>query len=205
MGMKKQQILIMLRSFKHINHWHQKHLIFFLKFWNAVRRSDIRTWTYDYNKTLDPKAIISIGIAPIELDRHAGQYNSSLGYHSNSGRVYTSWKAHANTLGLQYGEGNTIAIYVTYFGEHCSTVLLYYNNFPIATRYDWWNEMVKKIYWWIFRYHFEENKERYLPTITFSGGHVDVSVLWPEAVERLPSIPDVLNSFLSSEWIWIVF
>jgi len=27
--------------------------------------------------------------------------------------------------------------------------------------------------------------------LTFSGGRVDVSVLWPEAVEQLPAIADV--------------
>ncbi len=31
--------------------------------------------------------------------------------------------------------GNTVAIYVTYFGEHLSTALFYYDNFPVATRY----------------------------------------------------------------------
>ncbi len=50
--------------------------------------------------------------------------------------MYTSWKANANTLGYQYGKGNTVAIHVTYFGEYSSTVLIYYNNFPIATRYE---------------------------------------------------------------------
>jgi hypothetical protein len=43
----------------------------------------------------------------------------------------------------------------------------------------------------VFRYHFEENKQQYLPTITFSGGQVDVSVVWPDSIERLPSITDV--------------
>ncbi len=54
------------------------------------------------------------------------------------------------------------------------------------------------MYWSIFfinrfsiRYHFEANKNRFLPTLTFSGGRVDVSVLWPEAVEQLPAITDV--------------
>jgi len=50
--------------------------------------------------------------------------------------VSSSWKANANTLGYQYGKGNTVAIHVTYFGEYFSTVLIYYNNFPIATRYE---------------------------------------------------------------------
>jgi len=103
----------------------------------VVRQSDISIKKKSYsNQTSDPNAIISIGIAPIDIDRHAGQYNNSLGYHNNTGRVYTSWKSHANTLGLEYGKGNTVAIYVTYFGEHMSTVLIYYNNFPIATRYN---------------------------------------------------------------------
>ncbi|CAF4700344.1 unnamed protein product, partial [Rotaria magnacalcarata] len=121
----------------------------------------------------DPNAILAVGVAPLDINSHTGQYNNSLGYHNNTGRVYTSWKVHANTLGLQYGKGNTVAIYVTYFGERLSTALLYYDNFPVATRY-----------------HFEANKERFLPTITFSGGRVDISVLWPEAVEQLPSIID---------------
>jgi hypothetical protein len=48
-----------------------------------------------------------------------------------------------------------------------------------------------------FRYHFEAIKGRFLPTLTFSGGRVDVSVIWPEAVEQLPAITDVYNLFLS--------
>lgn len=55
---------------------------------------------------LDALAVLSVGIAPAEItDTHAGQFNNSLGYHNNTGRVYTSWKVHANTLGLQYGKG----------------------------------------------------------------------------------------------------
>jgi len=42
-----------------------------------------------------------------------------------------------------------------------------------------------------FRYHFEENKEQFLPTITFSGGQVDVSVYWPDAIDQLPSVTSV--------------
>jgi hypothetical protein len=57
-------------------------------------------------------------------------------------------------------------------------VLIYHDNSPIATRY-----------------HFEEDKERFLPTITFSGGRVDVSVIWPDAIQRIPSIIDVKKSF----------
>ncbi|CAF0900115.1 unnamed protein product [Rotaria sp. Silwood1] len=128
----------------------------------------------------DPNAIIAVGIAPSDINSHAGQYNNSLGYHNNTGRVYTSWKVHANTLGLQYGKGNTVAIYVTYFGQYLSTALFYYDSFPVATRY-----------------HFESNKERFFPTLTFSGGRVDVSILWPEAVEQLPSITDIPIS----QWI----
>lgn len=129
----------------------------------------------------DPNAVIAIGVAPIDIiDAHAGQYNNSLGYHNNTGRVYTSWKVHANTLGLQYGKGNSVALYMTYFGEHLSTALFYYDNFPVATRY-----------------HFEANKERFLPTITFTGGRVDISVLWPEAVEQLPATADIPIS----QWI----
>lgn len=31
--------------------------------------------------------------------------------------------------------GNTVAIYVTYFGEHLSTALLFFDTFPVATRF----------------------------------------------------------------------
>jgi hypothetical protein len=134
MEIKKQQISIKLRLFKHVNHLHLMRLIFLLKFRNAVRF--YVQILLKINTCLDPNAILSVGIAPLDLDKHSGQYNNSLGYHNNTGRIYTSWKAHANTLGLQYGKGNTIAIYVTYFGEHISTVLIYHDNSPIATRYD---------------------------------------------------------------------
>ena len=92
--------------------------------------------------------------------------------------------------------GHTVGVYVTYFGEHLSTVLLYHNNFPVATRYICcqlfflWNENIKFSFF-LFRYHFESNKERFLPTLTFSGGRVDVSVLWQNSVEQLPAITDV--------------
>ncbi|CAF4058119.1 unnamed protein product [Rotaria sordida] len=128
----------------------------------------------------DPNAIISVGIASLDIDKHAGQYNNSLGYHNNTGRIYSSWKIYANTLGLKYGKGNIVAMYVTYFGEHLSTVLIFYDNFPIATRY-----------------HFESNKNRYFPTITFSGGSAIISILWPDSVEQLPSITDMPIS----QWI----
>ncbi len=56
--------------------------------------------------------------------------------------MYTSWKSHANTLGIPYSKDNTVGIYVSYFGEYLSTVIIYYNNFPIATRYDLENKNI---------------------------------------------------------------
>ena len=50
----------------------------------------------------------------------------------------------------------------------------------------------------LIRYHFEAQKERFLPTVTFSGGRAEVSVLWPDAVEHLPSLNDVRSRSLSS-------
>ncbi|CAF2557981.1 unnamed protein product [Rotaria sp. Silwood2] len=140
---------------------------------NQPLTSDAPYFVVEIHKC-DSNAIISVGIASLDIDQHAGQYNNSLGYHNNTGRIYSSWKIHANTLGLKYGKGNTVAMYVTYFGEHLSTVLIFYDNLPIATRY-----------------HFESNKNRYLPTITFSGGYAVISVLWPDAVQQLPSIADM--------------
>lgn len=49
----------------------------------------------------------------------------------------------------------------------------------------------------MFRYHFEGNKEQYFPTITFSNGHAEVLVTWPNAVDKLPSIDEVIHSSLS--------
>ena len=132
MPMREQRIWTRSRSFKHGSHWHRRCRIFSLKFRDAVRYFERKTCHSD--QPLDPNAIISIGIASIDIDRHAGLYNNSLGYHNDTGRIHTSWRAHANTLGVQYGKGNTVGIYVTYFGKRLSTVLIYYNNFPIATR-----------------------------------------------------------------------
>lgn len=101
-----------------------------------------------------PKAILSIGIASSKLDRHTGKrkrirsltineknnhvslghFINTLGYFNNSGRVTTSCKSNANTLGLPYGRGNRIGIYVTHFGRHSSTVLIFRDNVPTATR-----------------------------------------------------------------------
>ena len=50
---------------------------------------------------------IDLDLQLIDPRRILGQYNNSLGYHNNTGRVYTSWKVHANTLGLQYGKGKS--------------------------------------------------------------------------------------------------
>jgi hypothetical protein len=96
-------------------------------------------------ENLDPNAIVSVGIASLDINRHAGQYNNSLGYHNDTGRVYTSWKVHANTLGLPYGKGNKVGIYVTYFGEYYSTVLIFLDNHPVATRYFSRDKEISKI------------------------------------------------------------
>jgi hypothetical protein len=79
------------------------------KFKNAVKEKfHSEIFILFKNKILDPNAVLAVGIAPLDIDFHAGQYNNSLGYHNNTGRVYTSWKVHANTLGLQFGKGKEI-------------------------------------------------------------------------------------------------
>lgn len=79
------------------------------KFKNAVKEKfQSEIFILFKNKILDPNAVLAVGIAPLDIDFHAGQYNNSLGYHNNTGRVYTSWKVHANTLGLQFGKGKEI-------------------------------------------------------------------------------------------------
>ena len=75
---------------------------------------------------LDAMAVLAVGIAPLDIDGHAGQYNNSLGYHNNTGRVYTSWKVHANTLGLQYGKGKR---------RDCRTTMWHRDSF--VRKYGW--------------------------------------------------------------------
>lgn len=283
MEIGKLRISIMLPLFKHDNHWHRSRLIFLSKFINAVRDwcghlSFTRT-----GKLVDANAVIAVGIAPPHIDGHAGeffpllldkrrtqtnvsgQYNNSLGYHNNTGRVYTSWKVHANTLGLQYGKGmfnialipfQTPPLDSRQYRSHLRHIFWWTSihgitllwqlsgsnkvkttrNAHIDTQTegergtkserkrcwqstDWQTRAIKEQHpepiWWKtylltsdsstsgtfqtslsffafeFRYHFEADKDQFLPTITFSGGRVDVSVLWPEAVEQLPSISDV--------------
>ena len=60
---------------------------------------------------------------------------------------------------------------VTNFGTSQSTVLFFHNREPVATRY-----------------HFEKDYSKFLPTITFENGPIEVEVFLPEIIE-FDSIP----------------
>lgn len=50
------------------------------------------------------------------------------------------------------------------------------------------------------RYHFESDVSKYLPTITFENGPIEVEVMWPHAME--PSqIPQLVNKLNKIKWI----
>jgi len=52
----------------------------------------------------------------------------------------------------------------------------------------------------MFRYYFETNKERFLPTVTFSGGPAEVSIRWPNSIDQIPSATNVNSTDLSSNF-----
>ena len=65
---------------------------------------------------------------------------------------------------------------VSYFGVSQSTVVFLHNNEPVATRY-----------------HFESDNSKFLPTITFENGPIEIEVLWQTALEShlIPSFKEV--------------
>lgn len=47
------------------------------------------------------------------------------------------------------------------------------------------------------RYHFESDYSKYLPTITFENGPIEVEVMWPNAIET-SQIPSLIDQVMQS-------
>ena len=68
------------------------------------------------------------------------------------------------------------------FGTSQSTIVFVYNDEPIATRY-----------------HFESDASKFLPTITFENGPIEIEIMWQNAME-----PGFTPAFLKENKInWI--
>ncbi|XP_071113924.1 uncharacterized protein [Haliotis cracherodii] len=118
---------------------------------------------------------ITLGIAgpDIEDDAHPGNWNNSVGYHSDTGKCYTSHNGTANTDGEKFGIGDEFGVLVTYFGSTMSTVTFLKNGQPVATRYL-----------------FETNHSHFLPTIALENGPIDLGLMWPETVVGVPEFTE---------------
>ncbi|XP_071135084.1 uncharacterized protein [Mytilus edulis] len=126
-------------------------------------------------RSLSTKSKVTIGIAgpDIKDDAHPGNWNNTVGYHSDTGKCYTSHKEIANTYGEKFGIGDVFGVCVTYFGQQMSTVTFVKNGKPVATRY-----------------HFETDHSKFLPTITLENGPIDLGIMWPQAVFGSPQFDE---------------
>ncbi|XP_060081327.1 uncharacterized protein LOC132560673 [Ylistrum balloti] len=126
-------------------------------------------------RALSSKSKITIGIAGpnIAEDAHPGNWNRTVGYHSNNGSCYTCHSDIANSNGEKFRIGDTFGVMITYFGQTMSTVMFVKNGKPVATRY-----------------HFETNHGDFLPTITLENGPIDMGIMWPEAAIGVPKFDD---------------
>lgn len=112
---------------------------------------------------------VTIGIASFDINTSIspGAWNDTIGYESLTGKCTSSHRLNANTLGRPVFEGDTFGVLVTHFGTNQSTVVFLLNNEPVATRY-----------------HFEKNHLKYLPTITFESGPIEIDLFLPNVVDQ---------------------
>ncbi|XP_064595046.1 uncharacterized protein LOC135461750 [Liolophura sinensis] len=123
-------------------------------------------------KSLGPESKIVAGIAgsAIEENRAPGHWNNTVGYHSNTGRCYSSHDSTANTGGEVIGQGDKLSVEVSYFGKKSSTIFFYKNGLPVATRYL-----------------FETDHSQYFPCLFLEKGPIELEVVWlVPAVEKQP-------------------
>ncbi|ESO94723.1 hypothetical protein LOTGIDRAFT_160956 [Lottia gigantea] len=118
-------------------------------------------------RSLASNSKITLGIAGPDISEgsHPGNWNNTVGYHSDSGRCYTSHSEIANTTGEKFGIGDIFGVQITYFGLTKCTVVFSKNGRPVATRYL-----------------FESNQKTLLPTISLENGPIDLGITWPDAV-----------------------
>lgn len=134
----------------------------------------------------EDEGCVTIGIASLDISESTspGSWNNTIGYESLTGRCLSSHRVNANTIGRCVQKGDSFGLIVTYFGQTQSTVVFLHNNQPVATRY-----------------HFESDINKYLPTITFENGPIDVEVLWQHSIPQ-SNLPTFINSKTNRiEWI----
>ncbi|XP_050390636.2 uncharacterized protein LOC126809857 isoform X1 [Patella vulgata] len=127
---------------------------------------------------------ITLGIAGPDIleGTHPGNWNNTVGYHSDSGRCYTSHREIANTKGEGFGIGDIFGVQVTHFGSSKCTVVFSKNGRPVATRFL-----------------FESDPNNLLPTISLENGPVDLGLMWPDAVSDVPVFDMTdMNHWISS-------
>lgn len=119
---------------------------------------------------------LTIGIASADISNEfsPGCWNNTVGYESLTGKCTSSHRLNANTLGRPVFEGDTFGLFVSHFGSGQSTVVFFLNNEAVATRY-----------------HFENDHSKYLPTITFQEGPIEIDLFLPDVVDQ--SLIPLLN------------
>jgi hypothetical protein len=129
-------------------------------------------------KSIKENGCVTIGLAGLEIKETVspGSWNNTIGFESITGKCLSSHRVNANTNGVPVLENDTFGIYVSHFGTQQSTVVFVHNDQPVATRY-----------------HFEGDLSKYLPTITFECGPVEVEVLWQHSISTVPKLFDVIS------------
>lgn len=86
MEIRRRRISTILPLSKHVSPWRLNRLIFSSKFTNAVGDPiwSRRYVTTTFRSLLDPNAILSVGLAPIDIDAHAGGCSLNRSFDSSS-------------------------------------------------------------------------------------------------------------------------
>ncbi|XP_045196072.2 uncharacterized protein LOC123551303 [Mercenaria mercenaria] len=126
-------------------------------------------------RSLAQQSRITLGIAgpDIDNDAHPGHWNNTVGFHSDTGKCFSSHNSSANTKGEKFSIGDMFGVMVTYFGEGMSTVLFIKNGVPVATRYL-----------------FEPDNRKFLPTLCLENGPIDLGIMWPQAAIGIPKFDE---------------
>ncbi|KAL4232460.1 hypothetical protein ACF0H5_007153 [Mactra antiquata] len=126
-------------------------------------------------RTLAQNSRITLGIAgpDIDNDAHPGHWNNTVGYHSDTGKCFSSHKDSANTKGEKFSIGDMFGVLVTHFGKEMSTVMFLKNGVPVATRYL-----------------FEPDHSKFFPTLCLETGPIDLGIMWPQAAIGIPKFDE---------------
>ena len=131
---------------------------------------------------ISPQSQVIIGIASSDhqLNDPPGMDRDTVGYNSQTGKMYTNRKDTGNMYGHQCRKGDTMGVEIEIFSEGRSVVLFSKNFRPIGTRY----------------LTLEDHSE-YLPTILIEsyGNPVELTVHWHTRVSFPPPYSLVREEF----------